>query len=98
MTVMHEFDHPSTTRLTIDPDQTSALAIIAQGAAAGATWDEYENLTRMLDGDSLAVAQILYHRPLSQDATPAIRNAAERLMQWVQHLRQVSSLHDSYVS
>jgi hypothetical protein len=78
--------------LDIEPEQTSVLAVIAQGAVAGVDWEDYRSLRRRLHGDSLVIAELLYDKP-SDDATPAIKAVAERLKMWVSRLHDANLGH-----
>lgn len=82
----------STQSLDIGPEQASILAVIAQGAEAGQTLEEYGSLVAQLEGDSLAVAQLL----ISGDKSSAVANRAvmtvtAELRRWAKELRVINT-------
>lgn len=90
MNVVPDADEKSE-RLKIDADQASVLAIIAQGRAAGASWDDYVSMRSMLDGDALEVAALLFGVTPLEMSRPVIRTATEQLIEWAERQEKLAT-------
>ncbi|UHQ23822.1 hypothetical protein LVB77_03675 [Lysobacter sp. 5GHs7-4] len=78
--------HP---KLNIDPEQASALAILAQEFRVGAHLSGYPELTQDLNGDALQVAKVLFREIPEKNAKLAVRLAANDLRHWVESLTAI---------
>jgi hypothetical protein len=72
-------------RIRINPDDASALAILAQEVRPGNKLSNYPDLTEKLTGKSLLIAKVLFGS--KETVGPEIHKAVADLSKWVAHLR-----------
>jgi hypothetical protein len=79
--------------ILLDPEQASALAILAQARGGGADLSDFPELTSQLDGDALAVAKLLFGVRVPH-VKQKQRDAAKYIQAWVNSLGQSVSARE----